>query len=95
MRDRERESLLGEITFASLDRGECRLLFTAVTRVAEPQPRSPGSCVTRIRAGWRGARVCGEQTEKALLIHYRQRTDVALSAGIARIIVIFLLVYVV
>ncbi len=58
--------------------------------------RSAGSCVTRRRTGWRGARVCGEQTEEELLIHQRQHSDVdvALSAGIALIIVILLLVYV-
>ncbi len=65
-----------------------RLLFTAVTR---------RSRVTQRRTGWRGARVCGEQTEEELLIHQRQHSDVdvALSAGIALIIVILLRVYVV
>jgi len=74
----------------SLDRGECRLFFTAVTRVAFTGILRDAE--TRFR---RGARVCGEQTEKALLIHFRQHKDVGLSAGIARIIVIVLLVYVV
>lgn len=91
MRDRARESLLGEKSHSRLwteVSAACSLLLSR-------ESGSPGSCVTRRRAGWRGARVCGEQTEKALLIHFRQHKDVALSAGIARIIVILLLVYVV
>lgn len=95
MRDRERESLPGETTFASLDRGEC--VPPALYRCDAPQSRSAGSRVTRRRTGWRGARVCGEQTEGELLIHHHRQhsdVDVALSAGIALIREILLLVYV-
>ncbi len=51
MRDRERESLLGEITFASLDRGEC--VPPALYRCDAPQ--------SRVQRGlaWRGDALAG------------------------------------